>query len=67
MMDPIEDPRTPHRIRHSLAREFLTKKYPGCHVQRIVTTREGRCVEATVILSEGQTIITRVPEVECLS
>lgn len=64
MMDPNEDPRTPHRIRHQLAREFLSRKYPGAHIQRVSTLLGGSRVEATVILENGQTINTTVPQVE---
>lgn len=64
MIDPAEDPRTPHRIRIDLARKILGQRYPGCHVQRVVILNEGRRVEATVILEGGQTINITVPEVE---
>ena len=63
-MNPLEDPRLPHRKRHEHARVILDKRYPGAHVQRVVTLHEGRRVEATVILASGQTINTTVPEVE---
>ena len=64
MMDPLEDPRLPHRKRHEHARVILGKRYPGAHVQRVVTLHEGRRVEATVILTTGQSIEITVPEVE---
>lgn len=64
MIDPLEDPRLPHRKRHEHARNILGQKYPGCHVQRVVTLHEGRRVEATVILATGQSIEITVPEVE---
>lgn len=57
MMHPNEDPRTPHRLRHERAREFLAKQFPGCLVQRVCSENNGRRVTAHIILANGMTYL----------
>ena len=61
-LDPNTDPRTPHRIRHQLAREFLLKRYPGAHIQRVESRLHGNRISVYAdVIPQGQFLSIHVP------